>query len=399
MNFLAFLFSFILPIAAFAQAESPTYDQVLEVLKASQPSTVAKALTVIKSKYPTYFNQYSLVSKSMSIQGATREAPRVIAFDTDANLVLSFNGAADQRGYDRIELMAFNEELQIYDFREIKFLGETNTPGTYEVSESGGVGGRCLRCHGENALPIWDSYPFWPDYYGAFALTSYRRSPILSEVQQNELASYTNFINSAKNHERYKVLDVKAFSTMTDMNLRIGRAFAEKVRQVAKRELSGLAQVSAKLSEVFLAFMPSDHVRWDSAGVALPIKPLSPIEVAELEHQSRYHTSKISRYADNYGVDQNVLLDRLLAISPDAVELAAKATGIPSEKKAQLWAYTQIRPADLILLPRIREALGQDDILYLNSWSMVPGRRFIDFSHPDGLQHQSDIENALADLL
>src|SRR5687767_2440791 len=99
MKFVVALFSLLIPLVALGQAPTPTFEQVVEVLEAEQPNTVAKALVAIKAKYPKFFDQYALIARSMSIQGGDVDSPRVILFDQDAQLVMTFNGHSGQRGF------------------------------------------------------------------------------------------------------------------------------------------------------------------------------------------------------------------------------------------------------------------------------------------------------------
>ena len=396
MKFIVSLLCLVLPLSALAQAQSLNFELIVKTLEAHQPNTVAKALSAIQADHPNAFENYMLVARSMSIQGSTLEAPRAVVFDQDAKLVMTFNGQVGERGYDRLELMAFDESKKTYDFREIKFFGDSGTEGTFQISVSGGVSGRCLNCHGQSALPIWDSFPFWPDYYGSFAKLPATASVILP-LQQKEVEAYSNFVAGAKSHDRYKVLPEKSFSEITDMNSVLGRAFAERVRETAKSEMDQMPAFSEALRNVLNAFDPQDTIATRD-GLALPNRPLALAELEELTSLSGYHETKLVRYARNFGGDKATLLSQLVASNANSISAISKATGIAPENTLELWTYTQTQAADLLLLPNLRSALG-DQIWYLNAWSIIPGRRFIEFSHPDALPGESGIEKALADLL
>lgn len=385
MKFIAILFILVFPIAAVSQEQNLNFEEIIRVLEANQPKTVAQALHAIKAKHPKYFDNYALVARSMSIQGSTPANPRVVLFDQDAKLVISFNGEVGERGYDRIELMSFDDSMKSYDFREIKFFGDSNTAGTYEISESGGVGGRCLNCHGQNALPIWDSYPFWPDYYGSLPHNGLWDARILEGIQQGEIQRFTDYLATARSHERYSVLTELNFEAITEMNSKITRAFASRIKDVAKAELAQLPTLASTLKQIFTSFNPAET------------RAFGADEIAELDQLGKYQETKMVRYSRSYGIDKGVLLD-LLVTSQSGNGDAARAYGVPVENRLQIWTLTNTQPADLILLPQLRKALA-DDVGYLNSISIVPGRRFIDFSHPDLKRNESGIENMLSDLL
>ncbi len=378
------MFSLVLPLSVSAQEQSLNFELVVQTLKAHQPDTVAKALSALKSDHPNAFKNYILIARSMSIQGSSFEAPRAAVFTNDgAKFVMTFNGQPGERGYDRLEMMSFNDQTKHYDFREIKFLGDSGVAGTYEISESGGIQGRCLNCHGQNALPIWDSFPFWPDYYGSFA----KQPSGLKAYQQNEVAAYAKFAAKAATHDRYQVLPAKTFSEITEMNSEIGRGFAERVRDVAKVELAEIPSIAAALKTIFDSF--------DASAVN---RSLNLAEAAELSKYGEYHATKLARYSRNHDIEKDQLLDDLIAADHNSIATISQTTGVAPDNKLDLWTYTQLQPADLKLLPLLRQSLGTD-VGYLHNWSIVPGGRFIDFSHPDGLSNESGIEKALEDLL
>lgn len=394
MKSMIFVFTLALPFLALAQGQQPlNYDQMVTVLEERKPATVADALSAIKAEYPEYFENYALVARSMSIQGSTPAAPRAVVFDKEAKLVMTFNGQVGERGYDRIELMTFDDEKKTYDFREIKFFGDSQSEGTFEISQPGGVNGRCLNCHGQSGLPIWDSYPFWPDYFGSFAKTQTTLAP----YQQKEVEAYLEFVSGAKSHKRYQSLPELSFAQITEMNSKLSRAFAARVRENAKLKLEELPALTTALKNVLSNFDPHTAIV-STDGLALPTRQLTQDETSELLKLSEYHSTKLVRYARNYGTDKEELLDDLIAANSVAISKISIATGVPLENKLQLWTYTQSQPADLILLPQLRQALGEE-ISHLTEWSIIPGRRFIEFSHPDALPDDSGIENALADLL
>jgi hypothetical protein len=108
--------------------------------------------------------RYALVFASRSLQDARFEAPRVILYGIDAKFVVTFNGDADQRGFNTLETMEFNDETQQFQFREIIFPVSPSDSPLAVISDPNP--GRCQRCHGSPAHPVWDTLPLWPGVYG-----------------------------------------------------------------------------------------------------------------------------------------------------------------------------------------------------------------------------------------
>ena len=109
-------------------------------------------------------HHYALVFASRSLQGASFESPRVILFGPDARFIVAFNGDPNQRGYNVLETMEFNDSSGQFLLREIEI--PSHAAGAAPVLISEPNPSRCQRCHGTPARPVWDSHPLWPGVYG-----------------------------------------------------------------------------------------------------------------------------------------------------------------------------------------------------------------------------------------
>ena len=107
---------------------------------------------------------YALVFASRSLQGASFESPRVILFGPDARFVVAFGGDPNQRGYNVLETMEFNDRSGQFLLREFEFQSHASGAAPVLISEPNPS--RCQRCHGTPARPVWDSHPLWPGVYG-----------------------------------------------------------------------------------------------------------------------------------------------------------------------------------------------------------------------------------------
>ena len=119
-----------------------------------------------KSVRPEYFSNYVMAYRSRSLQHATPQFPRVILFNSNADVVMSFNGHEEHRGYQNIEMMRFNHDKDSFEFYEMSFKNNRA-----ELSGANPV--KCLECHqGSNRAnvdprPNWEPYNAWLGFYGS----------------------------------------------------------------------------------------------------------------------------------------------------------------------------------------------------------------------------------------
>ncbi len=141
--------------------------------------------------------KFVLLYKSRSIQSGSNLNPRVILYGDDAKLIITFNGSPEQRGFNKLEIMQFRDDSFKFDFKEIDFSeAELGNVVFNEKPTS------CVKCHGENGKPIWDSYASWPGAYGSVDDNLIKDS--------TEKTNFLRFRELAKQHPRYKNLEVLA---------------------------------------------------------------------------------------------------------------------------------------------------------------------------------------------
>jgi hypothetical protein len=141
-------------------------------------------------------SHYALVFSSRSLQASSFRDPRAILFGSDARFIISFNGAADQRGYAAVETMEFDPATNSFRFREVAF--GNGSDGMPKVSYSAANPARCIACHGRPARPIWDTAPEWPGAYGE------RYHAGLSSAESSGIR---RFLDQAPSHPRYRYLE------------------------------------------------------------------------------------------------------------------------------------------------------------------------------------------------
>lgn len=170
--------------------------------------------------------------------------PRVVLFGRDARIVLAFTG--DPQGPDRdiVELIRFRDDTRAFEMaRYILPAARRRDPALAKLAAENGRPNptECLRCHGADPRPIFDSYPVWPGFYGstqdAFA------------IAPDELAHYRAFL--AARTGVYALLEYPAGSEVPPYsvdvvedatgrlapNMRLGMALTELNRQRIVRKL------------------------------------------------------------------------------------------------------------------------------------------------------------------
>lgn len=177
-------------------------------------------LTTWKSERPDFFDNYILGYRSRSLQKSTPMYPRAIIFNKNADLVMSFNGHKEHKGFNNLEMMRFNHDGKAFEFYEMSFSG-----GKAQLSEVNPK--KCLACHQSMARgnvdprPNWEPYNNWPGFYGSLddntelfkdsALRGDDFDPIIDAVILNEIQNETAWLYDfqstiQKTHPRYSLL-------------------------------------------------------------------------------------------------------------------------------------------------------------------------------------------------
>ena len=131
------------------------------------------------SALPQVFREnYVLIYNSPSAQGSSFAFPRVLLFNEDASLVITFNGDPNQRGYQHLETVQYLKEEGRWEFYDLSFEGE-------QPELSGANPRACTICHQDSARtnidprPNWEPYNIWPRVYGSLGgkLTPKNKAP------------------------------------------------------------------------------------------------------------------------------------------------------------------------------------------------------------------------------
>ena len=201
-----------------------TCDDFFALLKRYRPKTVSETLRLVRAKNEKYLGEHVLAFASRSLQDSNFDFPRVLVYGGDAKMIMTFNGRPDQLGYERIELMCFNDKSKTFEFRDVAFPADAlnrdvladikpaQLKQPYVISPVGGVEGRaCVQCHQQPARPNWDPYQSWPGFYGG-ADDSTTAPERRSSAPENEFyskwedAHLQKFLNGERKRGRYQFL-------------------------------------------------------------------------------------------------------------------------------------------------------------------------------------------------
>lgn len=133
----------------------------------------------------TLKGRYLLSFDSLSLQKSTFQAPRAMLISPGANFVMTFNGDPALPGFEAIETMRFTRQkgLPRFIFEELSFEEDVTKRRDFLIKKGQAGAARelmvradregpnpplCLSCHRSNPRPNWESYPFWPTFYGQF---------------------------------------------------------------------------------------------------------------------------------------------------------------------------------------------------------------------------------------
>ena len=105
--------------SAWADPDSISMSDLIEVLKNNPSiSSVEDAISLLPTSMRSNF---TFMKKSRSAQGGDEKRPRALLFSPKGGLVVAFNGGADQRGFENIEVYGYNSKTSQNEFRQFSF--------------------------------------------------------------------------------------------------------------------------------------------------------------------------------------------------------------------------------------------------------------------------------------
>ena len=192
------------PPAPLPAAPSPAGDGHVELTavlgaRAPAPSRPLDGIADLVAALPGEFRRnFTLVHRSRSPHGGLgdeRESsidarfPRAILHSENGRTVLAFTTDPDRPGFDVAEVLRFVDDGARFELlRFVLPAAVRRDPALGAVARHNGEVNppECLRCHGLDPRPLFDSYPLWPGFFGAVADSFPEGSP--------ELGAYRAFL-------------------------------------------------------------------------------------------------------------------------------------------------------------------------------------------------------------
>ena len=258
---------------AAAEARSDGRYRALTALLAHNPATgapvdsIAELVPLLDEELRSSF---TLVFATRSPQQDVDPVhPRVVLFGHDARLVLAFTGDPTGQNRDILEVVHFRDDARAFELE--RFVLPAAVRRDPALAASARANGHpnpteCLRCHGADPRPIFDSYPVWPGFYGS-AQDAFATDPA-------ELASYRRFLASkdapgsvyhllafppGSEVSPYALTPAEDTSGNFAPNMRLGMALTERNRERIARKLEaapGYAMYRDKLVAGLLECAP-----------------------------------------------------------------------------------------------------------------------------------------------
>jgi hypothetical protein len=197
-----------------------SFETFQEQLKQFKVPARGDALAAFLQTLPaTLKNSYVIVYESRSLQDASGNFPRIVAFSPRADFVFAFNGHPKQHGYNQLEVMHFDYENASFVFHEVNFF-----PGKKPmISEKNPQ--KCLNCHQSptrvdvNPRPNWEPYAFWPGVIGSN--NGYPFMSILKSLSENlEPLKFNKEDNALLKKQSLEIIYLQNFMKTKSQNIR-----------------------------------------------------------------------------------------------------------------------------------------------------------------------------------
>lgn len=312
--------------------EDLSFIELNRMLQSGKFMNIEALLSHVSKTKPEYMEHYTLGFASRSLHESSKSHPRAVVYGKKGNFVIAFNGHPGQKNYDMLETMEFNQKSKTFEFRSIQFGDSSQLPaGSLPVvSPIGGDNGRCLRCH-SNARPLWDSYPYWPGYYGGLDDTpfrsSVRRTPLIGEAPPVFESQWYQFESEGLKQGRYRFLKERTESILApgagvspnlDFTILLGQLNAQRVVKLIKDNVPASARWAYLHAAMCSYWKKSDLKKMSEGPTALPIykvldKQLDIIAARGLEAE----TVRLSRLITEFQYDQNEVRNKLLGGWPN----------------------------------------------------------------------------------
>lgn len=147
--------------------------EIEDLLQIIDKPDTQSVMSVLEQLPAQSLQKFTLIydSKSLQNKGASFMSPRVLRFNTDGSLAMTYTCEKGSPDFNTLEVMYFNKKDRAYNFVHTSFPLEP----TKEAEILDRMGKKtvlnhvsCLGCHnGSDPRPNWAPYAHWPGVYGS----------------------------------------------------------------------------------------------------------------------------------------------------------------------------------------------------------------------------------------
>jgi ankyrin repeat protein len=165
-----------------------TYEKILELISHCNIKKMKNLLKILPARY---LGQHTTAYFTLAAQDASPSYPQIIVYGETGKTMMTFNGHHSQNGFSNLEFIVYRDETKKFEMRDIRF--PKNRNGKVLFSKKNPA--RCTTCHGQDPIPLWDTWTTWP---GKFLGESASRTPVEDKYYQKFMSN--------RNYGRYKYL-------------------------------------------------------------------------------------------------------------------------------------------------------------------------------------------------
>lgn len=163
------------------------FKKIKSFIEKNKITTLSNLLEELKKKEPELFDQYLLAYRSRSLQESSPLYPRVIIAADQAKFMMAFNGHSDHSGFNKLEIIEFDDSIRRFELREISFNNEGELPNFSQANPA-----KCLACHQSprrkniDPRPNWEPYDMWPGFYSSQGKLEDLETSLMNDLRLRE---------------------------------------------------------------------------------------------------------------------------------------------------------------------------------------------------------------------
>ncbi|MCB0411500.1 MAG: hypothetical protein KDD22_03185, partial [Bdellovibrionales bacterium] len=181
-----------------------SFKELTELVQRKQVKSVDELLQAIKAETPDFFGGFTLIWRSQALGRhlISPERPRVLMYGTEGQFMLTFHSHPEGRAAKKGDKGETIETIEYKNgrayLREFTFNNESVpdlSPKKIETNPQ-----RCLNCHGQDPVGLWEPYNSWPGTY--FSMSRGDIDFIRFKEHGGKTLEYRNFMKFLKESKR-----------------------------------------------------------------------------------------------------------------------------------------------------------------------------------------------------